>query len=168
VVLWIDEIEKAFPPGDGEGSGVSQRVLGSFLSWMQERQGDVFVAATANDIDRLPPELLRKGRFDEIFFVDLTDQETRAEIFRIHLQSRGHDAAPFNLQMLAAATDGFTGAEIEQVVISGLYTSFSGKPALNTELLLEEVTKTYPLSKTRAEYIAALREWADGRAVRAQ
>jgi hypothetical protein len=168
VVLWIDEIEKAFPPGNSEDSGVSQRVLGSFLTWMQERKGDVFVTATANDIDRLPAEFLRKGRFDEIFFVDLPAREVRSEIFRIHLDRRGHDPGRIDLDGLAEATAGFTGAEIEQVVVSALYTAFSGEACLGTELLLSEVHQTRPLSVTRAEYIQALREWAAGRTVSAQ
>ncbi len=168
VVLWIDEIEKAFPPGDSEDSGVSQRVLGSFLTWMQERRGDVFVTATANDIDRLPPEFLRKGRFDEIFFVDLPAREVRSEIFRIHLEARGHEAAGLDLDHLAEETAGFTGAEIEQVVVSALYAAFSGEACLNTGLLTSEVHKTRPLSVTRSEYIQALREWAAGRTVPAQ
>jgi hypothetical protein len=167
VVLWIDEIEKAFPPGGGEDSGVSQRVLGSFLSWLQERKGDVFVAATANNIDNLPAELLRKGRFDEIFFVDLPDTATRAEIFRIHLQRRGHGPREFDLDELAEATEGFTGAEIEQVVVSSLYTAFSGQAHLSTSLLLDEIVKTRPLSKVRAEYIQSLRDWAKNRTVTA-
>ncbi len=168
VVLWIDEIEKAFPPGDSEDSGVSQRVLGSFLTWMQERKGDVFVTATANDIDRLPPEFLRKGRFDEIFFVDLPARDVRSEIFRIHLEARGHDPERIDLDQLAEATASFTGAEIEQVVVSALYTAFSGEACLNTDLLVSEVHKTRPLSVTRAEYIQALREWAAERTVPAQ
>ncbi len=168
VVLWIDEIEKAFPPGDSEDSGVSQRVLGSFLTWMQERKGDVFVAATANDIDRLPAEFLRKGRFDEIFFVDLPASDVRSEIFRIQLEGRGHDPGRIDLDRLAEATAGFTGAEIEQVVVSALYTAFSGEACLNTDLLISEVHQTRPLSVTRAEYIQALREWAAGRTVPAQ
>jgi SpoVK/Ycf46/Vps4 family AAA+-type ATPase len=167
VVLWIDEIEKAFPPGDSADSGVSQRVLGSFLSWLQERKGDVFVAATANDIDRLPPELLRKGRFDEIFFVDLPGAETRAEIFRIHLSGRGRSPEDFDLEGLARAAEGFTGAEIEQVVVSSLYTAFSGQAFVNTDLLLDEIGKTRPLSKVRGEYIQSLRQWAESRTVTA-
>ena len=168
VVLWIDEIEKAFAAGTGEDSGVSQRVLGMFLSWLQDRRGCVFVAATANDISKLPPELLRKGRFDEIFFVDIPDAGTRAEIFRIHIDLRGHRAEDIDLDALAAATDGFTGAEIEQVVVSALYTSFSSSAALSTGVLLEEAQKTTPLSVVRAEYISWLRDWARERTVSAQ
>jgi len=167
VVLWIDEIEKAFAFGDEDG-GVSQRVLGLFLSWMQERKGDVFVVATCNDVTRLPPELLRKGRFDEIFFVDLPDEETRETIFKIHLSRRGYDPGLFDLCKLAEATDGFSGAEIEQVVVSALYTAFSEDTPLTTNLLLEESQKTRPLTKTRAEHIQALCRWAKGRTVSAQ
>jgi SpoVK/Ycf46/Vps4 family AAA+-type ATPase len=167
VVLWIDEIEKAFPPGGGDDSGVSQRVLGSFLTWLQERKGDVFVAATANDIDRLPPPLLRKGRFDEIFFVDLPAREVRREIFRIHLRRRGHDPSTFDLDALGDASEGFTGAEIEQAVVAALYTAFSGAACLSTELVAAEIRSTRPLSVVRSEYIAALRDWAADRTVSA-
>ena len=168
VVLWIDEIEKAFAGGKGEDSGVSQRVLGIFLSWLQDRTGSVFVAATANDISKLPPELLRKGRFDEIFFVDIPDAETRGEIFRIHLEQRGYCRDGFDLAAVAAATEGFTGAEVEQVVVSALYTTFSSGAPLSTEVLLEEAGKTTPLSVIRAEYISWLRDWARERTVPAQ
>ena len=168
VVLWIDELEKAFAEsGGGEDGGVSTRVLGTFLSWMQERRGDVFVVATANAVERLPPEFLRKGRFDEVFFVDLPDQETRQAIFRIHLGRRNQDPALFDLSTLAAATDGFSGAEIEQVVIAGLYTAFAGSGTLTGDVLLAEVAATRPLSVVAAERIAALRRWADGRTVSA-
>lgn len=165
VVLWIDEIEKAFASGGDEDGGVSQRVLGSFLSWMQERRGDVFVVATANDIDRLPAEFLRKGRFDEIFFVDLPDAAVRADIFRIHLQRRGQQAANFDTDELAAQTEGFSGAEIEQVVISALFTAFSAAQPLSADLLRSECHATRPLSVTMAERVAKLRRWAAGRAV---
>jgi len=164
VVLWIDEMEKAFA-GGGEDSGVSQRVLGSFLSWMQERRGDVFVLATANDISRLPPELLRKGRFDEIFFVDLPDAATRAEIFRIHLERRNQDPRHFPLELLAERTPDFSGAEIEQVVISGLYSAFGSRRALDGDTLLQEVARTRPLALTMGERIRELRTWARERAV---
>jgi len=167
VVLWIDELEKAFASGGSEDGGVSQRILGSFLSWMQDRRGDVFVVATANDIQRLPPEFLRKGRFDEIFFVDLPDEETRAEVFRIHLSNRGHDAATFDLAALAAATEGFSGSEIEQVVVSALYTAFSSKKTLDTAALQAEIAATRPLSVTMVERMDAMREWAKERTVSA-
>ena len=167
VILWIDEIEKAFATSD-EDEGVSQRVLGIFLSWMQERKGDVFVVATSNNVAKLPPEFLRKGRFDEIFFVDLPGAETRETIFKIHLNRRGHDLKLFDLRTLVEATDGFSGAEIEQAIIAALYTAFSKNIFLNSDRLLDEIKKTRPLSKIRAEHIEALRRWADGRTVNAQ
>lgn len=165
VVLWVDELEKAFASGGGEDGGVSQRILGSFLSWMQERRGDVFVVATANDIQSLPPEFLRKGRFDEIFFVDLPDPDTRAEVFRIHLARRGKDPDGFDLAALGAATEGFSGSEVEQVVVSGLYTAFAADGSVDDALLLGEVAATRPLSVTMVEKIDAMRTWARGRAV---
>ncbi len=167
VVLWIDELEKAFASGGGEDGGVSQRILGSFLTWMQERDGDVFVVATANDIQSLPPEFLRKGRFGEIFFVDLPDGETRVEVFRIHLAARGYDPDDFDLLRLAEETTGFSGSEIEEVVVSALYTAFSGETPLDTAAITAEVEATKPLSVTMGEKIAAMRQWAEGRAVRA-
>ncbi|HVY55703.1 MAG TPA: AAA family ATPase [Thermodesulfobacteriota bacterium] len=168
VVLWIDEIEKAFSAGDGsEDGGVSARIFGTFLSWLQERNGDVFVVATANDIDKLPPELLRKGRFDEIFFIDLPDEETRKAIFEIHLRKRGKDPSGFDLNELVRTTEGFSGAEIEQVVVSGLYTSYSAKKELDTSTLTDEISATHPLSEITAEKISRLREWAAGRTVSA-
>ena len=167
VVLWIDELEKAFAEGGREDGGVSTRVLGTFLSWMQERKGDVFIVATANDVDRLPPELLRKGRFDEVFFVDLPDDDARAAIFRIHLARRGQPPDDFDTAALAAAAAGFTGAEIEQVVISGLYTAFAAEASLAQPVLLDEIARTRPLSTVAAERIARLRQWAEGRTVRA-
>ena len=135
---------------------------------MQERKGSIFVVATSNDVAKLPPEFLRKGRFDEIFFVDLPDEKTREEIFRIHLDHRGKDPDSFDLNKLAKATDGFSGAEIEQVVVSSLYTSFSDNDPFNTELLIKESELTRPLSQTRAEHIQALRDWAKDRTVSAQ
>ena len=169
VVLWIDEIEKAFASSGGSeaDAGLSQRLLGTFLTWLQDRPGGVFITATSNDISRLPPELLRKGRFDEIFFVDLPDAAARAELFRIHLQRRGRVAAEFDLPALAAASDGFSGAEIEQAVVAGLYTAFSKKVPLSTQVLAAEIAATRPLSVTRREDIEALRAWAHERAVQA-
>jgi MoxR-like ATPase len=165
VVLWIDELEKAFASGGSEDGGVSQRILGSFLGWMQDRRGDVFVVATANDVQALPPELLRKGRFDEIFFVDLPDHPTRAEIFRIHLEGRGRQARAFDLEALAAETDGFSGSEIEQTVVGALYTAFSGAGAVDTETIRAEIVRTRPLSVTMAEKVEAMRTWARERTV---
>src|SRR5690606_33663122 len=160
-----DELEKAFATGGSDDGGLSMRVLGTFLSWMQDRKGDVFIVATANDVTRLPPEFLRKGRFDEIFFVDLPDAEARAAIFRIHLSRRGHDPGRFDLAELVRATDGFSGAEIEQAIVSALYTAFASGGALDTPLLLDEIRRTRPLSVTMAERVAALRRWAEGRTV---
>jgi SpoVK/Ycf46/Vps4 family AAA+-type ATPase len=167
VILWIDELEKAFAAGGTEDGGVSQRILGTFLSWMQERAGDAFVVATANDVQRLPPEFLRKGRFDEVFFVDLPDADTRGEIFRIHLTAREQPAEAFPLAELAAASPGFSGSEIEQAVVSSLYGAFAEQRALTAESLLDEIARTKPLSVTMAEPIARLREWAKGRTVSA-
>jgi SpoVK/Ycf46/Vps4 family AAA+-type ATPase len=127
----------------------------------------VFVVATANDIQSLPPEFLRKGRFDEIFFVDLPEREIREEIFQIHLDSRGHDSRGFDLVTLAAQTEGFSGSEIEEVVVSALYTAFSNETALDTAAISKEIEATRPLSVTMAEKIQAMRDWAKGRAVRA-
>jgi SpoVK/Ycf46/Vps4 family AAA+-type ATPase len=164
VILWIDELEKAFSSSSGdEDGGVSQRVLGTFLSWLQDRRGDVFVVATANDVSRLPPEFLRKGRFDEIFFVDLPDAESREAIFQIHLAKRGQDPKAFPGETLAAAAKGFSGSEIEQAIVSALYTAFAGRRALSSEILLEEIRRTRPLSVTMAEKVVALRQWARGR-----
>jgi SpoVK/Ycf46/Vps4 family AAA+-type ATPase len=124
----------------------------------------VFVVATSNNISSLPPELLRKGRFDEAFFVDLPNAPEREALFALHLKKRGRDAGGFDLDKLAAASDGFSGAEIEQAIVSGLYTAFSQKQQLSTEVLLGELRDTQPLSVTRAEDIAALRNWAHDRA----
>ncbi len=167
-VLWIDEIEKMFPSAalhsEADG-GLSFRLFGTFLNWLQEKKSPVFIVATSNDISALPPELLRKGRFDEIFFVDLPDGEARVTIFRIHLTRRKQDAGKFDLAALAAAAEGFSGAEIEQAISSALYTAFSAKAALTTEILLKELRSTYPLSVTMRERVEALRAWAHERAV---
>lgn len=169
VVLWIDEIEKAFASTEGgEDGGVSTRVFGQFLTWMQEKKASVFIIATANNIEKLPPEFLRKGRFDEIFFVDLPTEEARKAIFEIHLKKRGRNPALFQLDALVSATNGFSGAEIEQAVVSGLYSVFSKKAELTTETLLNEISLTRPLSITMKEKIDALREWAKERTVSAQ
>jgi len=165
-VLWIDEIEKAFAGGDSDG-GVSTRILGTFLSWLQERRGDVFVVATANDIARLPAELVRKGRFDEIFFVDLPEADVRESIFRLHLQRRKQSIAAFDLAALAGATDGFSGAEIEQIVVSALYGVFAAGRTLRMEDVSAEIARTRPLSATMEERIQGLRDWSQGRTVSA-
>ena len=166
-VLFIDELEKAFASAGGDDGGVSMRVLGTFLSWLQERTADVFVVATANDISRLPPEFLRKGRFDETFFVDLPDADTRGDILDIHLRRRSQNPASFDLPRIAAATEGFSGAELEQIVVAGLYTAFSEQAQLTTEHLLREAAATRPLSIMMAERIAELRQWAAERTVAA-
>lgn len=167
VVLWIDELEKAFAAGGDEDGGVSQRVLGTFLSWMQDRSGDVFTVATANDVTKLPPEFLRKGRFDEVFFVDLPEPEARRAILEIHLRKRGKDPATFDLKPVVAATADFSGAELEQVVVAALYTVFSEKRELTGEALLAEVAATRPLAQTMAERVSWLRDWARERTVSA-
>ncbi|MFA5141045.1 MAG: AAA family ATPase [Elusimicrobiota bacterium] len=167
LVLWIDEIEKTLSSAGGADvdGGVSQRIVGMLLSWLQDRKGAIFAVATANDVSRLPPELLRKGRFDEIFFVDLPGPEVRSEIFRLHLARRRQDASKFDLKALAAACEGFSGAEIEQAVVSALYTAFSEGGPLSNATLLSELRQTRPLSATMAEKVNGLREWAKGRAV---
>ena len=159
-VLWIDELEKAFATGGDGDAGLSRRMLGTFLTWLQERKAPVFVAATANDLSRVPPELLRKGRFDEIFFVDLPAAAEREAIFRIHLELRRQVPSAFDVPGLAAAAEGFSGAEIEQAVVSGLYRALHAKQPLTTALLLEELTQTSPLSVSRREDIARIRESA--------
>jgi hypothetical protein len=164
-VLFIDEIEKAFAAGDGGDGGVAQRVLGTFLSWMQDRRADVFTVATANDVTRLLPEFLRKGRFDEIFFVDLPDAAARREIFEVHLRRRGQDPDRFDIDLLVADADGFSGAEIEGAIVAGLYTALAADRPLDAELVRQEIAATRPLSVVMAERIDALRAWARGRTV---
>jgi SpoVK/Ycf46/Vps4 family AAA+-type ATPase len=170
MVLWIDEIEKGFAASGASAdvdAGLTQRILATFLTWLQDRKPGVFLVATSNNISALPPELLRKGRFDEIFFVDLPDVDARAELFGVHLKRRGRDPNGFDLQVLAAGAEGFSGAEIEQAIVAGLYTAFSKQQQLSTAILLEELRSTRPLSVTRAEDINALRAWARERAVSA-
>ena len=165
VVLWIDEIEKAFASGtsnDADG-GLSQRLFASFLTWLQEKKEGVFVVGAANDLQRMPPELLRKGRFDEIFFVDLPTRDERVNIFTIHLRMRNQDTAKFDFSTLADASDGFSGAEIEQAVIAALYRALHAKEPLTTERVVESLRATVPLSVARAEDIAHLRSFAHGR-----
>lgn len=167
LILWIDEIEKAFASGGNADGGLSERIIGTFLSWMQERKGDVFVIATANDVAKLPPEFLRKGRFDEIFFVDLPDLDIRKAIFKIHLNRRGLIVENLNLDELAEHSKGFSGAEIEQVVISALYSSFSTDSKVAQQGLKNEILNTIPLSQTYEERIQSLRNWAKTRTVSA-
>jgi hypothetical protein len=163
-VLWIDEIEKGIAGRGGE-TGTTQRVLGTFLTWMAEKKAPVFVVATANDISELPPELVRKGRFDEIFFVDLPDLNVRASILAIHLTNRDQALKNFDLEKLAVTMEGFSGAEIEQAVVSGLYAAHAAGKPLDTTYILGEVEQTRPLSVVMQERIMALREWAAGRTV---
>jgi SpoVK/Ycf46/Vps4 family AAA+-type ATPase len=163
-VLWVDEIEKGLAT-DMEGGGPSKRILGTLLTWMAERNERVFLVATANDIEALPPELMRKGRFDEIFFVDLPSATVREQIFFIHLQKRDHDPQQFDLQALSTASDGFSGAEIEQAVVSALYTAHAQEQALSTSTILDELSMTRPLSVVMAEKVSHLRQWAAQRTV---
>ena len=165
-VLWIDELEKSFGAGGGEqDGGTSQRVLATFLTWLQEKKDEVFVVATANDVFRLPPELLRKGRFDEIFFVDLPDRGERLAILKIHLGLRKQDVACFDLEYLADAMEGWSGAEIEQAVTAALYGALHKKRALDTTQLLQEIGGTVPLSVSRREDVERLRALARERFV---
>jgi len=172
VVLWIDEIEKAFASGSGSGdadAGLSKRLFGAFLTWLQEKQPGVFVAATANDLSAVPPELLRKGRFDEVFFVDLPNDEERRAIFALHLARRKQDVSRFDLAALAAAADGFSGAEIEQAIVTALYAMIAAQDAgLTTERVLAEIRATVPLSRSRREEIESLRVFAAERFVPAR
>jgi SpoVK/Ycf46/Vps4 family AAA+-type ATPase len=148
-----------------EDGGVSSRVLGTFLSWLQEKKNPVFVVATSNDITKLPPELLRKGRLDEIFFVDLPTSAEREMIFSVHLKKRKRNPEDFDFPLLIQKSEGFSGAEIEQSIVSSLYTAFSESRKLNTEFIAKELENTYPLSVTMEEKIERLRDWAKGRTV---
>jgi hypothetical protein len=168
-VLWIDELEKVFagsgPDSASADAGVSSRLLASFLSWMQDRRAAVFVAATCNNVTVLPPELIRKGRFDELFFVDLPNQAERKQIFSIQLTRRKRNPAEFDLEKVATAAQGYSGAEIEAAVQGALYAAYSEKKPLATQFLLDALAQTVPLSVTRSEEIGELREWARTRAV---
>ena len=163
-VLWIDELEKGISVGEHDG-GTSKRMLGSLLTWMAEKQSAVFIVATANEIDALPPELVRKGRFDEIFFVDLPDQKTRELIYEIHLLKRGYPVAAFDVPRLADYSEGFSGAEVEQAVVAAIYTAHAQEVELNNNHIIQEIKQTKPLSIVMAERIAALRRWASERTV---
>ena len=166
-ILWVDEIDKAFSGSQGSGSsdgGTAARVFGTFLTWLSEKNAPVFVIATANDISHLPPELLRKGRLDEIFFVDLPGEPERADIFRVHIGRRGRFAETFDLPRLAAASADFSGAEIEEAINSALYEAFYDASELTTEHVLTSIRQTVPLARTMDEQISRLRSWAEGRA----
>ncbi|MBX5484763.1 MAG: AAA family ATPase [Myxococcaceae bacterium] len=165
-VLWIDELEKGLAGAGGTGlqdAGVTQRIFGAMLTWLQEKTAPVFVVATANRIDLLPPELLRKGRFDEIFFVDLPTAHEREDIFAIHLARRGRDPKRFDIPALASASEGFSGSEIEQAIISALHDAFAEKVELDQRHILGALRETFPLSTTMGHEIQRLREWAKDR-----
>ncbi len=167
LVLWIDEIEKGFAGADPEAEGAAPaaaRVLGAFATWLQEKTAPVFVVATANEVKGLPPELLRRGRFDEIFFVDLPDEPARVDILGVHLQRRARDPARFPVAALAAKTEHFSGAELEQVVVSALYRAFGAGRNLDGDDLVRAAADTVPLYRTYEERVKALRAWAKGRA----
>ena len=167
-ILWIDEIEKSLSTESADSdNGSSQRLLGTLLTWMAERKSRVFIVATANDIQALPPELVRKGRLDEIFFVDLPDAATREEIFRIHLAKRKQDAKQFDIQQLALACVGFSGAEIEQAVVSALYEAVAERQPLSNAQILAEISRTRSLSVVMSEKLQALKAWAADRTVMA-
>lgn len=164
VVLWIDEIEKAFIGASGSGAeGNVARIFGGLLTWLQEKNQAVFVIATANDIQNLPPELLRKGRFDEIFFVDLPNVHDRRAILEIHVKKRSRDPAKFELYSVAEATEKFSGAELEQLIVSALFDSFSKERELTTRDLILAARDTVPLAVTMEEQIKALKDWAGPR-----
>ncbi len=166
-ILWVDEVEKAFAGTQSSSfsdAGTTSRVFGSFITWLQEKTSPVFVVATANNISQLPPELLRKGRFDDIFFIDLPERAERAEIFRIHIAKRGRNPEGFDLQKLAEESDGFSGAEIEEAVVAALFDVFDKHQELSTDALLESIRSTVPLSRTMKEGIDEIREWARDRA----
>jgi hypothetical protein len=167
-VLWMDEIEKGLSGNSNSSdNGESRRVLGSLLTWMAERKSRVFIVATSNDIESLPPELVRKGRLDEIFFVDLPDAAAREQIFRIHLGKRAQDPKGFDLSRLTTSTEGYSGAEIEQAVICALYEAHARGVPMDDDIVQQEIARTRPLSVVMAERIAYLRAWAADRTVKA-
>ena len=166
-VLWIDEIEKAFASATASmaDGGLSKRMFGTLLSWMQDHRHPIFIMATANDISSLPPELMRKGRFDEVFFIDLPTPEARAQILKIHLERRNRFPQMFDLPYIASKAEGFTGSEIEQAIISGLFSAFSEETELTDAHIIAEFEKTRPLSVLMGERITQLRQWAEDRCV---
>jgi len=166
-IVWIDELEKGFSGTQSSGisdGGTTARVFGTFLAWLQDKTAPCFVVATANDVSALPPELLRKGRFDEIFFVDLPDEPEREEIFNIHLKKRRRDPANFDLKALSKATNGYSGAEIEQAIIAAMYDAFNQDRDILTDDILKAAKQSIPLSETMKEKIDILRFWAETRA----
>jgi SpoVK/Ycf46/Vps4 family AAA+-type ATPase len=166
-ILFIDELDKAFAGGAGSGDsdgGTSSRIFGSFLTWMQEKKSPVFVMATANRIEKLPSEFLRKGRFDEIFFVDLPSLQEREAIFNIHLGKRRSEIGRFDLEQLAKVSEGFSGAEIEQAIVAAMYEAFAQGREFTQLDIIAAVKSTLPLSRTMTEQVTALRDWANKRA----
>src|SRR3954468_7027060 len=165
-ILWVDEIDKAFAGSQSSGGtdgGTTARVFGTFLTWLSEKSAPVFVVATANDISQLPPELLRKGRLDEIFFVDLPSEKEREDVFRIHLTKRKRDPVNFDLPALVQSSANFSGAEVEEAIVSALYDAFYGGEELATAHVLAALSQTVPLARTMDEQISRLRSWAEGR-----
>ncbi len=167
VILWIDEIEKAFASASSSTAdgGLSQRMFGTLLSWMQDHREPIFMIATANDISALPPELMRKGRFDEVFFIDLPNPSARRQIFSIHLKRRGRNPEKFDLDELSDASKDLTGSEIEQAVVSGLFHAFTAGRELQTADIIKAVAGTRPLAALMAERIDDLRAWASRRCI---
>lgn len=165
-VLWMDEVEKGINVQANDG-GTSSRMLGTLLTWMSEKNKGVFMVATANDIEQMPPELIRKGRLDEIFFVDLPDKKSREAIFKVHMKQRQLSSENINFNLLAEASEGFSGAEIEQAIVSSLYVAHANNEAVSEAVILNEIKETAPLSVTMSEKINYLRSWAEGRAVSA-
>ncbi len=167
-VLWLDEVEKGLSASrDGSGGFVMARIFATFMSWMQDKEAPVFVGATANEVEGLPVEILRKGRFDEIFFVDLPTESERSEIFKIHLKKRKMNTEEFNLVNLSKATNGFNGAEIEECIVSGMFEAFKERRKLQDDDLYRVIGRMIPLSTTMAEKIKAIKRWAQNRTVRA-
>jgi len=169
-ILWLDEMEKGFSGLGSSGmtdGGTTARVFGTFLTWLQEKKTAVFVVATSNNVSQLPPELLRKGRFDEIFYVDLPSKEERKEITKIHLEKRKRASEKFDLDKVALQTHGFSGSEIEEVIVSGLYDAFNRDEELDQEHLEQVIQTMIPLSQTMEEQIKGIRDWAKLRARRA-
>jgi SpoVK/Ycf46/Vps4 family AAA+-type ATPase len=169
-ILWLDEIEKGFSGIGSSGmtdGGTTARVFGTFLTWLQEKSTPVFVVATSNNVSQLPPELLRKGRFDEIFYVDLPSADERTEIFKIHLEKRNRDINKFDVQKTANKTRGFSGSEIEEVIVSGLYDAFNQNEELEQKHLESVIDSFIPLSRTMEEQIKGIRDWAKLRARKA-
>jgi SpoVK/Ycf46/Vps4 family AAA+-type ATPase len=169
-ILWLDELEKGFSGTRSSGQtdgGTTSRVFGSFISWLQEKTSPVFVVATANDVSQLPPELLRKGRFDEIFFVDLPNPDEREKIFRIHLKKKGRKADQFDIQKIVACSQGFSGSEIEQAIISALFDCFELGKDIDTDSVVNSCKEIIPLSYQMKELIDGMRDWAKSRARKA-